>query len=38
MQIPENTEKDPDDPEPAGKGDQQIDYSLTNDTAKVWEQ
>ena len=30
--------KDPDDPEPADKGDIQIDYSLTNETAKVWEQ
>jgi hypothetical protein len=27
MKTPENTEKDPDDPEPAGKGDNQSEYS-----------
>jgi hypothetical protein len=27
MKTPENTEEDPDDPEPAGKGDNQTEYS-----------
>jgi hypothetical protein len=27
MKTPENTEEDPDDPEPAGEGDIQLEYS-----------